>query len=186
MTIDMMAPSDPLRATIQEIYTAGNQSAKIVRQLLAFARKQTISPVLLDLNDTISGMLKMLQRLIGENIDLLWHPGKNLWPVKIDPSQVDQIMANLTVNSRDAISDVGKLTIETKNTTVDEDYHRSNPEAIPGRYVMLAISDDGCGIQAEAMGQLFEPFFTTKDIGKGTAVWACLRFMALSNRTMAL
>ncbi|MDZ7831434.1 MAG: response regulator [Desulfobacterales bacterium] len=170
LAIDMMDPSDPLRKTIQEIHTAGNQSALIVRQLLAFARQQTISPVLLDLNNTISSMLKMLQRLIGENIDLAWHPGSNLWPVKIDPGQVDQVMANLAVNSRDAISDVGKLTIETKNTTVDEEYCKSNPEAIPGRYVMLAVSDDGCGIETEVMGQLFEPFFTTKEIGKGTGL----------------
>ncbi len=170
LAIDMMEPSDPLRATIQEIYTAGSQSAKIVRQLLAFARQQTISPVQLDLNDTISSMLKMLQRLIGENIDLEWHPGNHLWPVKIDPSQVDQVMANLAVNSRDAISDVGKLTIETKNTMVDEDYCKSNPEAIPGRYVMLAVSDDGCGIEEEIRKQLFDPYFTTKEIGKGTGL----------------
>jgi signal transduction histidine kinase len=110
--MDMVDSSDPVRKTIQEILTAGKQSANIVRQLLAFARQQAIAPVQLDLNDIISSMLKMLQRLIGENIDLTWHPGKNLWPVKIDPSQVDQIMANLAVNARDAISDVGNLLIE--------------------------------------------------------------------------
>ncbi len=170
MAIDMMGTSDPLREAIQEIYTAGNQSALIVRQLLAFARKQTISPLLLDLNDTISSMLKMLQRLIGENIHLTWHPGSNPWPVKIDPSQVDQVMANLAVNSRDAISNVGIVTIETKNTIVDEDYCKRNPEAIPGRYVMLSVSDDGCGIETEVMDQLFEPFFTTKETGKGTGL----------------
>jgi len=170
LAMEMIDPSDPLHETIQEIHTAGKKSADIVRQLLAFARKQTISPVLLDLNDTISSMLKMLQRLIGENIDLAWHPGNNLWFVKMDPSQVDQVMANLAVNSRDAIPDVGKLTIETKNAIVDEDYCNSNPEAIPGRYVMLTVSDDGCGIEAEVMDQLFEPFFTTKEIGKGTGL----------------
>ncbi len=170
MAIDMMDPSDPLRETIQEIYTAGKKSADIVRQLLAFARKQTFSPVLLDLNDTISRMLKMLQRLIGENIDLTWHPGNNLWSVKIDPSQVDQVMANLAVNSRDAISDVGKLTIETKNTIVDEDYCKSDPEATPGQYVMLSVSDSGSGMDRETLENLFEPFFTTKEIGKGTGL----------------
>ena len=170
MAIDMMDPSDPLRKTIQEIYAAGNQSALIIRQLLAFARKQTISPVVLDLNDTISSMLKMLQSLIGENIALAWHPGKNLYRVKMDPSQVDQIMANLSLNARDAISDVGKLTIETKNTVVDEDYCKSNPEAIPGRYVMLVVSDDGCGMEKEVKDQLFEPFFTTKDVGEGSGL----------------
>ena len=170
MTIDMMDPSDPLREMVHEIYKAGNQSAGIVRQLLAFARKQTVSPVELDLNDSISSMLKMLRRLIGENIDLAWHPGANLWPVKIDPSQVDQIMANLAVNSRDAIPDVGKLTIETKNTIVDDNYSRTNPEAIPGRYVTLSVSDDGCGIEKGAMDHLFEPYYTTKEVGKGTGL----------------
>ncbi len=170
MAADMIDPSDPVRETIRDIHTAGQQSAGIVRQLLAFARKQTISPVQLDLNETISSMLKMLQRLIGENINLAWHPGSNLKPVKMDPSQVDQIMANLAVNARDAISDVGKLTIETKNTMVDADYCKSNPEAIPGRYVMIAVSDDGCGMEKEVKNRLFEPFFTTKEIGKGTGL----------------
>jgi len=170
LAVETIDPSNPLHETIQEIHTAGKKSADIVRQLLAFARQQTISPVLLDLNETISGMLKMLQRLIGENIDLQWYPGKNLWPIKIDPSQVDQIMANLAVNSRDSISDVGKLNIQTKNTIVDEDYCRSNPEAIPGQYVMLEVSDDGCGIEKEVQDLLFEPFFTTKEIGKGTGL----------------
>ncbi|MBA2882593.1 nitrogen-specific signal transduction histidine kinase/CheY-like chemotaxis protein [Desulfosalsimonas propionicica] len=170
MAMDMIDSSDPLHENLREIHTAGKKSADIVRQLLAFARKQTISPVLLDLNDTISSMLKMLQRLIGENIDLTWHPGKNLWAVKIDPSQVDQIMANLAVNARDAISDVGNLAIETKNTVIDKDYCRANPEASPGRYVMLAVSDDGCGMEKEVQDFLFEPFFTTKEIGKGTGL----------------
>ncbi len=170
MAMEMMDSSTPLREMIQEVHTAGKQSADIVRQLLAFARQQTISPVLLDLNDTIFSMLKMLQRLIGENIDLAWHPGRNLWPVKIDPSQVDQVMANLAANAQDAISDVGKLTIETKNTIVDEEYCKTLTEAIPGRYVMLAVSDDGHGIEKEVKDQLFEPFFTTKAIGKGTGL----------------
>ncbi len=170
LAMEAIDSSDPLQETIQEIYTAGQQSAGIVRQLLAFARKQTISPVMLDLNDTISGMLKMLQRLIGENINLEWHPGNNLWPVKMDPSQVDQIMANLAVNSRDAISDVGKLTIETGNIVADEDYCRGNQEAIPGQYVMLAVTDDGCGIEKEVREQVFDPYFTTKEIGKGTGL----------------
>ena len=170
MALDMMDPSDPLRETIQEIHSAGNKSADIVRQLLAFAREQTVSPVELDLNDSISCMLKMLQRLIGENIDLIWRPGQNLWSVKIDPSQVDQIMANLAVNSRDAISDTGKITIETANIDVDEDYCRQYAYAVPGQYIMLAVSDDGCGMDKEALANLFEPFFTTKEAGKGTGL----------------
>ncbi|MCF8024777.1 MAG: PAS domain S-box protein [Desulfobacteraceae bacterium] len=170
MAIDMIEPNGALYENIREIHAAGQQSAGIVRQLLAFARQQTISPVLLDLNDTISGMIKMLHRLLGENIDLAWLPGNNLWPVKIDPSQVDQIMANLAVNARDAISDVGNLTIETKNKIIDEDYCNSNPEAVTGKYVMLAVSDDGCGMEKEVQNLLFEPFFTTKEIGKGTGL----------------
>ncbi len=170
IVMERVAPSDPLHKTIQEIHTAGKQSAAIVRQLLAFARKQTISPVQLDLNDTIAGMLKMLQRLISENINLEWHPGSNLAPVKMDPSQVDQIMVNLAVNARDAISDVGKLSIETQNTVVDTEFCKRNPEAIPGRYVMLAVSDDGCGMEKEVRDQLFDPYFTTKEIGKGTGL----------------
>ncbi len=170
IAIEMLEPDEPLYKEIREIHAAGQQSAAIVRQLLAFARKQTVSPVLLDLNDTISSMLKMLQRLIGENITLEWHPGGSLWPVKIDPSQVDQIMVNLAVNSRDAISEVGHLTIKTKNRVIDEDDCRNNPEAVPGRYVMLAVADDGCGMEKEVQDLLFEPFFTTKEIGKGTGL----------------
>ncbi|MBM9538690.1 response regulator [Desulfobulbus alkaliphilus] len=170
MTMETIDPSDPLHEMIQEILTAGRQSADIVRQLLAFARQQTVNPVELDLNDTIASMLKMLQRLIGENIDLAWHPGNNLCPVSIDPSQVDQIMANLAVNARDAIHDVGKLTIETKNTVVDEEYRKTNPDAMPGRYVMLAVSDDGHGIEKEVQERMFDPYFTTKEIGKGTGL----------------
>jgi len=170
MMAAVLPSSDPMYESVQQIHTAGKQSEAIVRQLLAFARKQTISPVQLDLNDTISPMLKMLQRLIGENIGLEWHPGKNLYRVKIDPSQVDQIMANLSLNARDSISDVGKVTIETKNTVVDEDYCKNNPEAIPGRYAMLVVSDDGCGMEKEVKDQLFEPFFTTKEVGKGSGL----------------
>jgi len=170
MAIDMLAPSAPLRETIQEIYTAGKKSADIVRQLLAFARQQTTRPVRLDLNNAISGMLKMLHRLIGENIDLAWHPGKNLWPVKIDPSQLDQILANLAVNSRDAIADVGRITIETKNIGIDEDYCRLYPYFVPGQYVRLAVSDNGSGMDKKTLGSLFEPFFTTKEVGKGTGL----------------
>ncbi|MFW5936895.1 MAG: two-component system sensor histidine kinase NtrB, partial [Desulfosalsimonas sp.] len=165
MTMDLLDHGEPARKNIQEIYNAGTRSAGIVRQLLAFARQQTISPVQLDLNDTIASLLKMLQRLIGENIDLTWNPGSNLWPVKIDPTQVHQVLANLAVNARDAISDVGKLTIETKNVICDADYCRTYAYFIPGQYVMLAVSDDGCGMEKEIQDNLFEPFFTTKEIG---------------------
>ena len=170
ISIEMLEPEAPVYRNLQEIYNAGKRSEAIVRQLLAFARKQTTCPVQLDLNDKISGMIKMLQRLIGENINLAWHPGKNLWPVKIDPSQMDQIMANLAVNARDAIEDIGKLTIETKNVVIDEYHCRLYSYFVPGRYVMLAVSDNGCGMEKEVQDNLFEPFFTTKGVGKGTGL----------------
>jgi PAS domain S-box-containing protein len=170
MSIDMLDPSNPVHGNLMEIYSAGMRSAAIVRQLLTFARKQTVSPLHVDLNSTISNLIKMLQRLISENIELLWHPGKNLWSIKIDPSQVDQLMANLVVNARDAITDVGKLIIETKNTVIDDHYCESHAENTPGQYVMLAVSDDGCGMDKEIRDNLFEPFFTTKGAGKGTGL----------------
>ena len=125
---------------------------------------------MLDLNETVEGMLKMLRRLIGEDIDLSWLPGKDLWPVKMDPSQIDQILANLCVNARDAISGVGKMTIETGNRIFDEDYCAAHPGFVPGEYVMLAVSDNGCGMDKETQLHIFEPFFTTKEMGKGTGL----------------
>jgi signal transduction histidine kinase len=140
------------------------------KQLLAFARKQTISPKQLNLNDTVVSMLNMLRRLIGENIDLLWQPASDLWPVKMDPSQIDQILANLCINARDAISGVGKLTIETGKKSFDEEYCKEHPGFIPGDFVLLAVSDNGCGMDKNTLDNLFEPFFTTKDVGKGTGL----------------
>ena len=149
---------------------AAERSADLTRQLLAFARKQTVSPKVLDLNETVEGMLKMLRRLIGEDIHLAWLPGVNLSPIKIDPSQIDQILANLSVNARDAITGVGRLTIETKNVVFDESYCAEHAGFIPGEYVLLAISDDGCGMNRETLDKIFEPFFTTKEVGRGTGL----------------
>ncbi|MBS0014333.1 MAG: PAS domain S-box protein [Desulfobacterales bacterium] len=170
MTIDMLDPETLPYANIREIYNAGKRSEDIVRQLLAFARKQTIAPVEMDLNEAVSGLLKMLQRLIGENIELVWRPGDNLWPVRIDPSQLTQIMANLAINARDAIADVGQLTIETKNVVVDEDNGKEKEGPAAGQYVMLAVTDNGCGMEKEVQDNLFEPFFTTKETGEGTGL----------------
>ncbi|WP_198138255.1 PAS domain S-box protein [Pelobacter propionicus] len=155
---------------LEEIQKAAEQSADLTRQLLAFARKQTISPKLLDLNDTISGMIKMLQRLIGENIHLAWLPAPSLWQIMADPSQIDQILANLCVNAKDAIRNVGRITIETRNKIIDNDYCVNNPEAIPGEYVHLSVSDNGSGMDKETISQVFEPFFTTKGLGEGTGL----------------
>ncbi|MBN1103618.1 MAG: PocR ligand-binding domain-containing protein [Deltaproteobacteria bacterium] len=162
---------ESLLPELDEILRAAHGSADLVRQLLAFARKQTVSPKVLDLNDSVAGMLKMLRRLIGEDIDLVWVPGLDLWPVKIDPSQIDQILANLAVNARDAIAGVGKVTIETVNATFDEAYcGADHPGPVPGQYVLLTVSDDGKGMNKEVLEHLFEPFFTTKEVGKGTGL----------------
>jgi CheY-like chemotaxis protein len=170
MALDQVDPKQPLHANLEEIRKATNRSADLTRQLLAFARKQTVAPKLLDLNETVEGTLKMLRRLIGEDIDLDWRPKTDLWPVKVDPSQIDQILANLCINARDAISGVGKLTIETGNNTFDEDYCATHAYFVPGEYVMLAVSDDGCGLDKETLVHIFEPFFTTKEFGKGTGL----------------
>uniref|UniRef100_UPI0040575D1A ATP-binding protein n=1 Tax=Candidatus Electrothrix sp. TaxID=2170559 RepID=UPI0040575D1A len=159
-----------LHADLKEIQTAAMRSAAITKQLLAFARKQTISPKKLDLNETVESMLNMLRRLIGEDIDLVWKPTAQLWPVKMDPSQIDQILANLCVNARDAIDSVGKLTIETGRKTFDEEYCKKHEGFIPGDFVLLAVSDNGCGMDKETLENLFEPFFTTKEVGKGTGL----------------
>jgi PAS domain S-box-containing protein len=162
--------ASPIHADLMAIRKAAERSANLTRQLLAFARKQTAAPKVLDLNEAVEGMLKMLRRLIGEDIDLAWLPDKNLWPVKVDPSQIDQILANLCVNARDAIEGVGKLTIETGTTAFDEAYCAEHPGFVPGEYVLLAVSDNGAGMDKETQDKLFEPFFTTKEIGKGTGL----------------
>jgi PAS domain S-box-containing protein len=170
MALLKVSPADPLRPILQEILKAGNRSADLTRQLLAFARKQVVNPRVLDLNDIIPGMLKMLQRLIGEQIDLAWMPGHELWNLRMDPSQVDQILANLVVNARDAIDGAGRVTIETGNRVVDRDYCADHMECAPGEYVTLTVSDTGCGISLENIANIFEPFYTTKGIGHGTGL----------------
>jgi CheY-like chemotaxis protein len=115
-------------------------------------------------------MLKMLMRLIGEDINLVWMPGSGLWPINMDPSQIDQVMVNLCVNTRDAISGIGKLIIETENAYLDETYCAFHPGFVPGEYVKLAVSDNGSGMSKEVIEHVFEPFFTTKELGKGTGL----------------
>ena len=159
-----------LAAELQEVRAAAERSATLTRQLLAFARKQTAVPKVIDLTATVSGMLKMLLRLIGENIELSWLPGSGNTTVNIDPSQVDQILANLVVNARDAIGGVGKLTIETRNATLDSAFCAEHPGAQPGEYVMLVVSDTGCGMDKRTIEHIFEPFFTTKKVGEGTGL----------------
>jgi len=170
MALDQVDPAQPLFDDLHEVRKAAERSAELTRQLLTFARKQIIAPKVIDLNETVEGMLKMLRRLIGEDIDLAWLPGNNLKPVKVDPSQIDQILVNLCVNARDAIEDVGKVTIETGTAAFDETYCADNAGFVQGEYVLLAVSDNGCGMDTETLGHLFEPFFTTKEMGKGTGL----------------
>ena len=162
--------ADELQHHLQEILKAGLRSAALTRQLLAFGRRQVAIPRILDLNGTILGMLKMLRRLIGEDIDLLWGPQVDLWKVKIDPSQVDQILANLVVNASDAISGVGAIAMRTENVVIDDCKRAETPEFIPGEYVLLTVSDTGTGMSQEVCEKIFEPFFTTKELGKGTGL----------------
>ncbi len=170
MALDETSPADPQYADLKEIHKAAKRSSDLTRQLLAFARKQTISPKVLDLNGTVEGMLKMLRRLIGEDIVLSWLPGSRLWRIKMDPSQVDQILANLCVNARDAVSGTGRVVIETKNIALEEAQCPERNGFLPGEYVLLSVSDNGCGMDRQTLAHLFEPFFTTKGIGQGTGL----------------
>jgi len=170
LALDKVAPDSPLAADLHQIRLAAERSADLTRQLLGFARKQTVAPRVLDPNETIGGILKMLRRIIGEDIDLIWIPGERVGAIKMDPSQIDQIMANLCVNSRDAIAETGRITIETDETTLDEALCAGLEGAVPGEYVRLSVSDDGCGMDQETLRRVFEPFFSTKETGKGTGL----------------
>lgn len=162
--------TQPIYCNLEEIRKAAQRSADLTRQLLAFARKQTIAPEIVDLNETVEGMLTMLRRLIGEDINLSWLPSKKSGLINIDPSQLDQILANLCVNARDAIADTGIITIKTDSIPIDEAYCRTHNDFVPGQYILLTVSDNGCGMNSETMPHLFEPFFTTKGVGKGTGL----------------
>lgn len=170
LALQVLDEKDPVHPNIKEIQAAGIKSANLVRQLLAFARKQSIDPVILNLNDTVHGMLRMLQRLLGEHIEMHWHPDKNLRPVRMDPSQLEQVLANLTINARDAIDGVGRITIETSNTNVSEEYCRTHAEFPRGEFVMLSVSDNGSGMDPQTMESIYDPFFSTKSPGKGTGM----------------
>jgi two-component system, cell cycle sensor histidine kinase and response regulator CckA len=170
LALDELDASSPVAPLLREIQNAGERSTNLTRQLLAFARKQTIEPRLLDLNNTINDMLKMLKRLIGEDINLAWLPGTRLHTVNIDPSQVDQVLVNLCINARDSIDGNGKITIETGNAVFDEEYCRDHPEFRPGQYVKVCVSDNGSGMDKLTMANLFEPFFTTKEKGQGSGL----------------
>ncbi|MBU8870973.1 MAG: PAS domain S-box protein [Gemmatimonadales bacterium] len=167
LALDEAALSQVVADHLEQIHKAAGRSTDLTRQLLAFARKQTIEPRVIDLNSTVADMLEMLQRLIGEDIDLAWRPGEKVWPVEMDPSQIDQILVNLCINARDAIDDTGKVTIETNTAVFDAAYCAEHPGFVPGEFVLLAVSDDGSGMDKDTKNHIFEPFFTTKGSGTG-------------------
>ena len=163
-----LAPT--VRASLEEIRRAATDSAALTRQLLAFARQQAIAPRPLDLNETVGHSIRMLHRLIGENIELVWQPAAAALPVQADPAQIDQILVNLCVNARDAIGGTGRIDIETAPATLDAAFCGGHPGAVAGDYVRLAVRDTGCGMDAETLAHAFEPFYTTKPTGAGTGL----------------
>ena len=158
------------RTYVGEIAKAGRRAETLVKQLLSFSRRQVIQPIDLDLNEVIDSLLKMVRRLIGEHIDLDFIAGHGLGTIHVDQGQMEQVLMNLCVNARDAMPQGGKLMIETENVLIDSDYVVTHPWANPGRYVLLSITDTGCGMESEQVGQIFEPFFTTKRTGEGTGL----------------
>jgi len=166
-----IAATNALTENLKAISKAASHSAKLTRQLLTFARKQTIEPKVLSLNSSVSDMIQMLDRTIGESIRLSWKPTDDLWPVKVDPTQLDQVLVNLCINARDAISSMGEISITATNCVIDDSTGVDDAYDIPlGEYVKLSVSDNGCGMDDATMSHIFEPFFTTKAIGTGTGL----------------
>ncbi len=157
---------DPLREKIEMILGATDRSANLARQLLAFSRRQVMEMKVLDLNYLLRELDKMLRRVIGEDIELVNVLAEDLGRVKADPGQIEEVVVNIALNARDAMPTEGKLTIETANVELDEGYTRTHVDVIPGRYVMLAVTDTGAGMPPEVRERIFEPFFTTKEKGQ--------------------
>ncbi|MBN2161912.1 MAG: response regulator [Pontiellaceae bacterium] len=168
LTLDTVPKESQTYGDIQEILKTAERASVLTRQLLAFARKQAINPKMISLNETIASLLKMINRLLGENIELEWKPSKQDVIVKMDPSQVDQILVNLCINARDAIADTGHLMISTHVISVDN--ATCQQDGLKGRFAQVSVKDDGSGIEKEIIDQIFEPFFTTKEMGKGTGL----------------
>jgi two-component system, cell cycle sensor histidine kinase and response regulator CckA len=165
-----LPPSHPIQSNLDDIEKAAQRSKELTQQLLAFARKQAVVPRVLDLNEVVTNSLKILQRLIREDIRLVWRPVRELWALKMDASQLDQILTNLCVNARDAIAGAGSVTIDAGNETLAGSTVPGHPELPAGDYVRLTVADDGCGMDQEILGHIFEPFFTTKGVGVGTGL----------------
>ena len=161
---------DPRRARLKEILMAGERAASLTRQLLAFSRRQVLEPRVLNLNSVLADIEKMLRRLIGEDVELVSTLKPDVGRVKVDPGQIEQVIMNLALNARDAMPEGGKLLIETSNVEIDEKYVRSHSPMMPGKYVMVAVSDTGCGMDLDTQAHIFEPFFTTKEEGRGTGL----------------
>jgi len=170
LAMRLLKPYDPSRQKFEEIHKAAEHATNLTRQLLAFSRKQTLKPKVLDLNKIIVNMDKMLRRIIGEDVELETMPAPDLWKVKVDPGQIEQVILNMAVNARDAMPTGGRLTVETMNVELGDDYTRMRPGTKPGSYVMFTISDTGSGMTDEVKEHLFDPFFTTKESEKGTGL----------------
>jgi two-component system, cell cycle sensor histidine kinase and response regulator CckA len=170
LALRKLEKGNPLRPYVEEIKKAGERAANLTRQLLAFSRKQILQPKVIDLNDHVAEANRMLRRLIGEDIEIVLTLRPNLWKVRVDPSQLDQVLVNLAVNARDAMQHGGRLTIRTDNVTVDAETAQRGDSPQLGPHVLLTVSDTGHGMDEQTRSRLFEPFFTTKDVGKGTGL----------------
>jgi signal transduction histidine kinase/CheY-like chemotaxis protein len=174
-----LRPSDPLHELLGEVHRAADSAANLTRQLLAFSRKQVIAPRVVNLNDIVGDLQRMLKRLLGEDIDLRVRLDPALWQVRVDPGQMEQILVNLAINARDAMPQGGVLTLETGNSRLDEEYARTRSYVVPGEYVMIGVRDEGTGMSEEVKAHLFEPFFTTKAHGKGTGLGLAMVYGAV-------
>jgi two-component system cell cycle sensor histidine kinase/response regulator CckA len=179
LALSDVSAADPVREYLVEATQAVESAANLTRQLLTFSRKQVIDPKVVNLNVIVADLEKMLRRLLGEDVDLQASVDPGLGQTRVDPGQLEQILVNLAVNARDAMPDGGKLTIETANVTIDDGYCATHGDARPGRYVMLAVSDNGSGMDAAVLSHVFEPFFTTKDRGKGTGLGLAMVYGAV-------
>jgi signal transduction histidine kinase len=170
VALDHLPADSPARENLAAIQTAGRHSAALTRQLLAFAREQPLAPKRLDLNEQVAGMLRMLERMVGEHVRIEWRPGEQVKPVFTDPALVGRVVANLVLNARDACAGGGTITVSTANVRLDAGEAGTPPGLAAGEYVLLTVADDGPGIEPEALPRLFEPFFTTKPVGEGTGL----------------